>query len=125
MNADALRRHPVVMTVLITCKKNPKILKEMNVCPIGHRDVQSIYAKLKIYFTWLGMFHDVQDYIRKCDICKKNKFTGPHVKTPFQETDNQYQPWNKLCLDIVRPSPMTDEGYKYILTCQDNLSKYL
>jgi len=56
---------------------------------------------------------------------KKNKFTGPYVKTPFQETDSQYQPWDKLYLDIVGPLPMTEEGYKYILTSQDNLSKYL
>ena len=50
---------------------------------------------------------------------------GPYVKAPFQETDTQYQPWDKLYLDVVGPLPMTEEGYKYILTCQDNLSKYL
>ena len=67
----------------------------------------------------------VEDYIRKCEVCQKNKFTGPYVKAPFQETDTQYQPWDKVYLDIVGPLPMTDEGYKCILTCQDNISKYL
>ena len=46
-----------------------------------------------------------------------NKFTGP-----FQESDTQYQPWDKLYLDIVGTLSMTEEAYKYILTCQDNLS---
>jgi hypothetical protein len=27
-------------------------------------------------------------------------------------------------LDIVGPLPITETGMKYILTCQDNLSKY-
>ena len=47
------------------------------------------------------------------------QFTGPYVKAPFKETDTQYQPWDKLYLDIVGPLPMTEEGYKYILTCQE------
>jgi hypothetical protein len=60
-------------------------------------------------------------------MCRKNKFTGPYVKTQFQETDTQYQPCDKLYLDIVGPLPITEERYVYkcILTCQDNLSKYL
>ena len=126
VNADALSRHPSVMTVLIASKeKQQKILKEMHECPIGGHRVQRTYDRLKLYVTWPGMFHDVEEYIRKCDICQKNKFTGPYINAPFQETDTQYQPWDKLYLDIVGPLPMTDEGYKYIFTCQDNLSKYL
>ena len=57
--------------------------------------------------------------------CQKNKFTGPYTKAPFQETDTQFQPWDRIYLDIVGPLNMTEDGHKYILTCQDNLSKYL
>ena len=71
------------------------------------------------------MFHDVEEYIRKCEVCQTYKYTGPYVKALFQETDTQYQPWNKIYLDIVGPSQITNEGHKYILTCQDCLSKYL
>jgi len=92
VNAHALSRNPVVMTVMITSKeKQRKILKEMHECPIiGHQGVQRTYDKLKLYVTWPGMFQDVEDYIRKCEVCQKNKFTGPYVKAPFQETDTQY-----------------------------------
>jgi hypothetical protein len=67
------------------------------------------------------MFHDVEEYITNCKRCQKNKYTGPYIKAPFQETDNQFHPWDKLFLDIVSPLPTTEEG----LSCQDNLSKYL
>ena len=123
VNADALSRNPV-MTILITPKeKRQKILQEMHECPTGgHQGIQRTYDRLKLYVTWPGMFHDVQDYITRCKICQKNKFTGPYVQAPFQETDTQFQPWDKLYLDVVGPLPMTEEGHKYMLTCQDNLS---
>ena len=127
VNADALSRNPVVMTVMITSnEKQQKILKEMHECPVGgHQGILRTYDRLKMYVTWPGMFQDVENYIHKCEVCQKNKFTGPYVQAPFQETDTQYQPWDKLYLDIVGALNMTDEGHKYILTCQDNLSKYL
>jgi hypothetical protein len=124
VNADALSRHPVVITVLVASKeKQHKIVKEMHECPVGgHQGVQRTYERLKLYVKWPGMFHDVEEYIRKCEVCQKNKYTGPYVKAPFQETDTQYHPWDKIHLDIVGPLQITNEGYKYIQTSQDNLS---
>lgn len=34
------------------------------------------------------------------------------------------QPFEKLCLDIVGPLPLTEKGNKFILTMQDELTKY-
>ena len=50
VNADALRRNPVVMTVMIASKeKQQKILKEMHECPIGgHQGVQRTFERLKL-----------------------------------------------------------------------------
>jgi hypothetical protein len=83
------------------------------------------YDSLKLYVTWPGMFNDVEEYITNCKICQKNKFTGSNIKAPFQETDTQFHPWDKLYLDIVGPLHLKEEGHKCILTCHDNLSKYL
>jgi len=118
VNADALSRNPVVMTVMIASKeKQQKILKEMHECPIGgHQGVQRTYERLKLYVTWPGMFRDVENYIKNCEICQKNKFTGPYTKAAFQETDTQFQPWDKIYLDVVGPLNVTENVYKYILT---------
>ena len=50
VNANALSRNPVVMTVMITSKeKQRKILKEMHECPVGeHQGVQRTYDRLKL-----------------------------------------------------------------------------
>ena len=75
--------------------------------------------------SWRGMFHDVQKYITNGKICQKNQFTGPYIKAAFQETDTQFHSWDKRYLDIVGPLPMSEDDHKYVLTCQDNLSKYV
>jgi hypothetical protein len=98
----------------------------MHECPVGgHQGVQRTYERLQLYVTWSGMFHDVEEYIRKGEVCQNNKYTDTYVKAPFQETGTQYHPWDKIYLDIGGPLQITNEGYKYILTSQDNLSKYL
>jgi hypothetical protein len=66
------------------------------------------------------MYRDVENYITNCKICQTNSV--PYFRAQFKKTE--FHPWDKLYLDIVEPLPMT-EDYKYILTCQHNLSKYL
>jgi hypothetical protein len=53
--------------------------------------------------------------VKECKTCQLNNLTV---------TDTKTTPWEKVYLDIVGPLSMTETGMKYILTCQDNLSKY-
>jgi len=49
-----------------------KILKEMHDCPKGGNEgVQRTYDRLKLYVTWAGMFHDVEEYITNCKKCQR------------------------------------------------------
>jgi len=70
------------MTVMITSKERQrKILKEMHECAIdGHQGVQHNYDRLKLYVTWPSMFQDVECYIKRCEVCQRNKFKGPNIK---------------------------------------------
>jgi transposase InsO family protein len=53
-----------------------------------------------------------------------NEETRRDIKMPMSITDTKNIPWEKIYLDIVGPFPSKEKGMKYILTCQDNLSKY-
>jgi hypothetical protein len=64
-------------------------------------------------------------YIKNCDVCQRNKATRPLTRQELEITDTQPEPWNKIALDIVGPLPLTENNCRYILTCQDNLTKYL
>ena len=40
-------------------------------------------------------------------------------------TDTPYATFDKISMDCMGPLPLTEKGNKYILSCQDQLSKYL
>ena len=71
------------------------------------------------------MYHDVENYVTNCKIFQGNTFTAAYFRAPFQETYTQFHPWDNVYLHIVGPLRMTEVNFKYVLTCQDNLSKYL
>ena len=124
-NADCLSRYPEVNVNTIDVERKQKIIHEMHDCPIGgHQGITRTLERIQLYTTWPNIEQEVKDYIRKCQICQKNK-QGRETKQMLEITDTQLEPWNKIYLDIIGPMPVTEGGNKYILLCQDNLSKYV
>ena len=54
-----------------------------------------------------------------------NKVLNDKEKLQLEITDTHEKPWVKIYLDVVGPMAQTENNNKYILTCQDNLSKYV
>jgi len=67
---------------------------------------------MKLFTTWPGMKQEIENYIKKCGICKKNKITQHKVKMPL---NYQYARSceGKCCMDIVGPLAVTTEGHTY------------
>ena len=34
--------------------------------------------------SWPGMKHDIEEYVRKCEVCQRNKITQKKTKLPLQ-----------------------------------------
>jgi hypothetical protein len=97
----------------------------MHNCPVGgHQGIQRTTERIKLYLSWSGLEQDVTHYVKECRICQLDKETHQNIKLPLTVTDTKNTPWEKVYLDIVGPLLMAETGIKYILTCQDNLSKY-
>lgn len=129
-NADCLSRYPVECMQFnveqISNERKLAIIKEMHNCPVGgHQGIQRTTERIKLYTSWMGMEKDVADYIRNCKVCQMNKDPHQKVKQQLEVTDTQDEPFCKLYLDVVGPLPVTEDNFRYILTCQDNLSKYV
>jgi len=71
------------------------------------------------------MGREVEDYVKQCKSCQVNKILTPKNKSPMQVTTTAERPIEKCYLVVVGPLPVTVQGYKYILTFQDDLSKYV
>jgi hypothetical protein len=98
----------------------------MHECPIGgHQGIHRTYERINLYIYWPNMKSEIENYFKNCDVCQRNKVTRPLTRQELEITDTQSEPWNKSALDIVGPLPLSENNYRYILTCQDNLTKYL
>ena len=130
-NADALSRINHVATVKgneVTLDEESKrlILYEFHDAPVGgHKGMNRTLQAIKTRYKWHNMKRDVERYVRQCKSCQVNKVLGPRRKVPREITSTAAHPFEKCYLDIVGPLPLSTAGNKYILTFQDDLSKYV
>jgi transposase InsO family protein len=110
----------------LTSKEKMEILREMHESPIGgHVGMNRTYKRLRHFINWDGMKTDVEEYIKKCEKCQKNKMTQCHTRLPLTITDTPSSVFEKCTIDIVGPLSPSMIGNRYILTVQDDLSKFL
>jgi hypothetical protein len=118
--ADCLSRYSEINLNTLDEEKQQKVIREMHDCPIGgHQGIIRTLERIQLYTTWPNIEQDVKDYIRNCKIFQTNKHSR-ETKQMLEITDTQSEPWNKIYLDIIGPLPLTEEGYKHLLSCQDN-----
>lgn len=103
----------------------PQILQEYHSSPYsGHFGFHKTFHKIKQLYSWPTMKHDIKKFIESCTSCQTNKLVRKKNKEPMIITDTSEQSFQKIALDIVGPLTLTEQGNKYILTIQDNLTKY-
>lgn len=101
------------------------ILKEFyNSLLGGHVGIKRTIKKIKEIYFWGEMKKDIKNYTATCLECQKNKIIRK-TRMPMVIKTTSKKPFDKIAIDIVGPLPITTNGYKYILTCQDDLSRYL
>lgn len=92
----------------------------------GHYGMAKTYESIKRKFDWKGMKKDIEQYVKSCPICQKTKTGRRKVKAPLVITDNAQRPFEKLYVDVVGPLPPSgEEGYKYIFSVCDCLSRFV
>jgi len=100
--------------VLVPMKCRKEIMEEGHVGPfnVGHHGIQRTFDIIRRNYIWKGMFKDVKNYVASCDVCiQKSKRRATHgipASLPFGG------PWEVVCMDIMGPLPVSDEGFKFI-----------
>jgi len=68
----------------------------------------------------------IESFIRThtCNNCQKKKLVRINTKQLMVITDTPHDAFDKVSMDIFGSLPVTNYGNKYILTIQDQLTKY-
>lgn len=70
------------------------------------------------------MQKDILNYIKNCENCQKNKISRQNPRQAIEITTTSRKAFERIALDIVGSLPLTMNGNKFILTLQDDLTKY-
>ena len=101
------------------------LLAENHSSPIaGHRGVNATIKRIKEIRKWYGMTTEIKEFVRRCPECQSFRLMKKG-RAPMIITDTPKMAMEKVCLDIVGPMPITNNGNSYILTFQDALSKFV
>lgn len=122
---DSLSEPDSNIDILTNPEEIKTILRDYHDLPLGgHQGFYKTYQRIKRNFRWKGMLCDIKNYIKKCKLCQKNK-QGRTFKMPMMITDTPRKPFDKTYMDIVGPLEETNQGNKYILTFEDDLTKFM
>ena len=101
-----------------------EVLHNFHYNPLGgHQGVYRTLKRIKNYYRFPKMMTTIRNFISKCAQCQKNK-VGKLNKCPLKITTTAKVPFEKLFLDVVGPLPITENENKFILTLQDDLTKF-
>lgn len=90
----------------------------------GHKGMTKTYRRIRSQFYWRTMQQDVRNYIKTCFICQQRKLVRVKPRKPMVITDTPETAFEKISMDIYGPREVTRQGYRYILTVQDLLTKF-
>jgi hypothetical protein len=103
----------------------PSILEEFHSTPQGgHSGFYKTYRRIAANVYWIGMKGAVQDFVRKCDVCQRQKYMATSPGGLLQPLPIPNQIWEDISMDFVTGLPKS-KGYEAIFVVVDRLSKYV
>ncbi|KAM7298704.1 uncharacterized protein ISCGN_019278 [Ixodes scapularis] len=93
-------------------------------CWSGHLGIRKTKARLMQEYYWPGCWKDVEEFVRSCDVCQRVGKSSDKHKAPMRLVPIITEPFRRLVIDIVGPLPVTQSGYRYILTAVCPATKF-
>ena len=87
----------------------------------GHPGIQKCYAAIRKHFYWNRMYKQIEEYVRSCSVCQKNKPTVAPQQA-IQPLDVPLRRMSEVTMDFVSGLP-TSEGFDQITVVVDRLTK--
>lgn len=110
----------------LTQSEKGEILKEAHGSISGQHfgEAKSI-DKARQLGEWRNMENDIIEFVKRCPICQLQKTTRIRRQVEAIIPDTPINPNDKVAMDIFGPLPITSSRNEYILSIQDQLTKYV
>ena len=89
----------------------------------GHLGITKTKDRVLQRYYWPGVFKDVADYCRSCEVCQRSQTRRP-MKAEMVPMPLISKPFQRIAMDLVGPLPRTQRGNRYILTVCDYATRY-
>ncbi|PNY00986.1 hypothetical protein L195_g024273 [Trifolium pratense] len=100
------------------------LLKEFHSTPQGgHSGFYKTYRRLAANVYWIGMKGTMQEFVRSCDVCQRQKYLASSPRGLLQPLPIPKRIWEDISMDFITCLPKS-KGYEAIIVVVDRLSKY-
>ena len=101
-----------------------RCLEEMHDAPwSGHVGISKTKELLARAYWWPGWHKDVEDYVKTCASCQRNKPSNARPSGLLQPLPIPDAPWQSVGIDFITHLPKTDAGHTSLMVCVCRLSK--
>ncbi|GAU44212.1 hypothetical protein TSUD_370750 [Trifolium subterraneum] len=90
----------------------------------GHSGFYKTYRRLAANVYWVGMKNTVQEFVKACDTCQRQKYLTSSPGGLLQPLPLPDRIWEDLSIDFITGLPKS-RGNEAILVIVDRLSKYV
>ncbi|OWY92787.1 reverse transcriptase, partial [Phytophthora megakarya] len=90
----------------------------------GHQGINRTFERLRSEFYWIGMYADIQKFVRECVDCASAKGRPPVIGPSPGNIEPRYS-FEVVSIDFVTELPESDRGNTYLLLFQDQFSGYV
>jgi hypothetical protein len=88
----------------------------------AHPGVSKMHAAMRRRFYWRNMHKEVEETVRHCAVCAKNRVTE-RKRTSFLKLFPESGPLEFVAMDMLGPLPKTEHGNRFLLVISDRFSK--
>lgn len=89
----------------------------------SHWGIKKTTARLTKQFTWEGVFNDVKNYVRSCNLCQLSK-PAQNLQIGLMNSTPPQRCFERLHIDIFGPMVRSVSGFSSALVCIDTFSKF-
>ena len=120
----ALFRRGAAICVPDAAELRTSIMRELHCSPYaGHTGMNRTLVLISRFFYWPDMRTDINDYVRGCVVCQRNKSASGKPAGKLQPLPVPSGIWEDISMDFIGPLPKTARGHDFVLNVVDRLSK--